>query len=122
MLSLPAPAPAPRLSPVCGCVWSMVGTIRHAKRKYLVRGYPLPPPPHPPALFCQEYKPCRFPCSASLALKVCELVEVDGLSRFVYSDGPVAPLEKAGMLQREPYAGSMYTRKLVLAELAYAES
>lgn len=54
--------------------------------------------------------------------KVCELIEVDGLSRFVYSDGPVAPLDNAGMLEREPYPGSLRKRKLVIAELAYADA
>lgn len=53
-------------------------------------------------------------------MKVCQLVEVNGLSDFVYSDGPVAPLKNAGMLQREPFPESPIKRRLVLAELAYA--
>lgn len=55
-------------------------------------------------------------------MKMCELIEVNGLSDFVYSDAPVGLLEKAGMLQREPYPGQPSQRLLVLAELAYAEN
>ena len=53
--------------------------------------------------------------------KVCELIEVNGLAKFVYSDGAVAPLEIVGMLRRDAEPGSRSGRRLVLAELPYAE-
>lgn len=49
------------------------------------------------------------------------MIEVDGLANFVYSDGAVAPLEIVGMLQRDAKRGSPSGRRLVLAELPYAE-
>ncbi|CAM9187780.1 unnamed protein product [Scytosiphon promiscuus] len=56
--------------------------------------------------------------------KVCHLVEVNGLARFVHSDAPVAPLDTAGMLVREdPIPGTNYdVGRLVLAELGYTEN
>eukprot|EP00903_Cladosiphon_okamuranus_P006600 g6447.t1 len=66
------------------------------------------------------------PIRAALAKrkpKVCHLVEVNGLARFVYSDAPVAPLDTAGMLVREdPIPGTNYDNgRLVLAELGYTD-
>ena len=46
---------------------------------------------------------------------------MDGLAKFVYSDGAVAPLEIVGMLQRDKAPGSPGGRRLVLAELPYAK-
>ncbi|CAM9888920.1 unnamed protein product [Ectocarpus sp. 6 AP-2014] len=56
--------------------------------------------------------------------KVCHLLEVDGLARFVHSDAPVAPLDTAGMLVREdPIPGTNYDNgRLILAELCYTET
>lgn len=50
---------------------------------------------------------------------MCELVEVDGLSSWVYSDGAVGDNHNPGMLFRDPYPGS--PRKLVLAELEFSQ-
>lgn len=49
----------------------------------------------------------------------CRLVELDGISPWVYSDWPVEG-QRQGILQRESSPGS--GRKLVLAELNYIES
>eukprot|EP00752_Nemacystus_decipiens_P004033 g3692.t1 len=66
------------------------------------------------------------PIRAALAKRkprVCHLVEVNGLARFVYSDAPVAPLDAAGMLVREdPIPGTNYDNgRLILAELGYID-
>lgn len=50
---------------------------------------------------------------------MCELVEVDGLSAWVYSDGAVGTAHNPGVVRRDSYPGS--PRTIVLAELEYAQ-
>lgn len=46
-------------------------------------------------------------------------MELDGLAKWVYSDGAVGQGYSPGLLLRDPYPGS--PTKLVLAELRYAQ-
>ena len=51
--------------------------------------------------------------------QMCELIEVDGLSAWIYSDGAVGDEHNPGLMYRDSYPGS--PRKIVLAELEYAQ-
>ncbi|CAN0548634.1 unnamed protein product [Ectocarpus sp. 12 AP-2014] len=51
---------------------------------------------------------------------MCELIEMDGLSPWVYSDGAIGEATNPGVVQRDlSHAGSV--RKVVLAQLEYCE-
>lgn len=52
-----------------------------------------------------------------LLQQMCALVEMDGLSTWVYSDGAVGTVRNPGLLHRDSYPGA--SRKVVLAELEY---
>ena len=51
---------------------------------------------------------------------MCELMEVDGLSAWIYSDGAMGDEHNPGLMYRDSYPGS--PRKIVLAELEYTQS
>lgn len=53
-----------------------------------------------------------------LPWQMCELIEIDGISSWVYSDGAVGGAHSPGLLQREIDDSS---RRLVLAELNYSQ-
>ncbi|CAN0301378.1 unnamed protein product [Ectocarpus fasciculatus] len=51
---------------------------------------------------------------------MCDLIEMDGLSPWVYSDGAIGEATNPGVMQRDlSHAGSV--RKVVLAQLEYSE-
>lgn len=51
---------------------------------------------------------------------MCELVEMDGLSPWVYSDGAIGEATNPGVMQRDhSHAGS--DRRIVLAQLEYEQ-
>lgn len=56
----------------------------------------------------------------SYLCKMCELMEVDGLSAWIYSDGAMGDEHNPGLMYRDSYPGS--PRKIVLAELEYTQS
>lgn len=62
-----------------------------------------------------------LPVGLPLCFQMCELIEMDGLSPWVYSDGVVGEIANPGVMQRDlSHRGSV--RKLVLAQLEYEQS
>lgn len=59
-----------------------------------------------------------IPCCVSFSFRrqMCELVEMDGLSPWVYSDGAIGEATNPGVMQRD-LSHAAATRRIVLAQL-----
>ncbi|CAM9485171.1 unnamed protein product [Ectocarpus sp. 6 AP-2014] len=67
-----------------------------------------------------QYDEGPLPPEDREAPEMCELIEMDGLSPWVYSDGAIGEATNPGVVQRDlSHAGSV--RKVVLAQLEYGE-
>lgn len=81
----------------------------------------------PPRLHCPPPPPRPDRVLVPYSCQTCDLIEVDGLSPWVYADGShsAALVDPAGVLQRGEGAGGVShpgaVRKVVLATLEYEE-